>query len=170
MSLGGGMIIPAALRLYWWRFNGYGFAIGTFVGMAAAVIQRLFWPECPEMHQFVIMTTIGLIASILGALLTKPTDPEVLKKYYHKVRPFGLWAKLKDTLSEQQRAKANAENRNDLISLPFAFFWQVTILLLPIQLLIGAYKSFFITLVILVLSLVGLYVFWYRHLDKLDDL
>ena len=169
MSLGGGMIIPFALRLYWWRFNGYGFAIGTFFGMGAAIVQRLFWPDCPEKYQFIIMTAVGLIASVAGAYLTKPTDPEVLKNYYRKIRPFGLWAKLKETLTEEQRLKMDAENRNDLISLPFAFFWQVTILLLPIQLLIGAYKSFAVTLVVFVLSITGLYIFWYRKLDDLDQ-
>ncbi|OHB59038.1 MAG: sodium:solute symporter [Planctomycetes bacterium GWF2_42_9] len=168
MSLGGGMIVPFALRLYWWRFNGYGFAIGTFFGMIASLVQRLVWPAWPETHQFIFTIAIGLIASVIGTYLTKPTDPEVLKNYYHKIRPFGLWAKLKETLSVQERARTESENRNDLISLPFAFFWQVTILLLPLQLLIGSYKDFVITFVILVLSLVGLYVFWYQKLDSLD--
>ncbi|OHB50562.1 MAG: sodium:solute symporter [Planctomycetes bacterium GWF2_41_51] len=164
MSLGGGMIIPFALRMYWWRFNGYGFAIGTFFGMIASIVQRVFWPGWPEKYQLLFAITIGLIASIIGTYLTKPTEPEVLKNYYRKVKPFGLWGKLKYILSEQEQARAGSENRNDLISLPFAFFWQVTILLMPMQLLVGTYKSFIVTFVIFVISMIGLYIFWYQKL------
>jgi len=28
--------MPTVLRLYWWRFNGSGFALGTLVGLIAA--------------------------------------------------------------------------------------------------------------------------------------
>ena len=38
MGIGAGMFIPQVIRWYWWRFNGYGFAIGTAVGMTAAVL------------------------------------------------------------------------------------------------------------------------------------
>ncbi|MBC8399931.1 MAG: sodium:solute symporter, partial [Candidatus Marinimicrobia bacterium] len=37
MSIGSGMLIPMLLRWYWWRMNGYGFAIGTVSGMVAAI-------------------------------------------------------------------------------------------------------------------------------------
>lgn len=168
MSLGGGMIVPLALRLYWWRFNGYGFAYGTIFGMIASIVQRLVWPDWPEKTQFMFTIGVGLVASVVSTYLTKPTDPEVLKNYYRKIRPFGFWSDLKNTLSEQERFRAKSENRNDLISLPFAFFWQVTILLLPMQLLTGSYRSFAITFVIFIVSLVGLYFFWFRKLDDLD--
>ncbi|GIR29985.1 MAG: hypothetical protein CM15mP44_2680 [Candidatus Neomarinimicrobiota bacterium] len=29
MGIGAGMFIPQVIRWYWWRFNGYGFAVGT---------------------------------------------------------------------------------------------------------------------------------------------
>ena len=40
MGIGAGMFIPQVIRWYWWRFNGYGFAIGTAVGMSAAVFNK----------------------------------------------------------------------------------------------------------------------------------
>ena len=166
MSLSGGLIVPLALRLYWWRFNGYGFSIGTFSGVIASIIQRFFWPDWPETTQFLFTVLIGLVASILGTLLTQPTQADVLKTYYQRVRPFGFWGKFKYTLSQEQQQATKEENRNDIIALPFAFFWQVSILLLPMQLLIGAYEAFFITLLILAVALIGLYKFWYTKLPK----
>jgi Na+/proline symporter len=40
MGLVGGIMIPTVLRLYWWRFNGGGFALGTLVGLAATLLHR----------------------------------------------------------------------------------------------------------------------------------
>ena len=166
MSLAGGLVVPLALRLHWWRFNGYGFAIGTLFGVIASIVQRFHWPDMDEKSQFLFTVAIGLTASVIGTYLTKPTSDDVLKNYYQKVRPFGFWGNLKYLFPENQQKKIKAENRNDLLALPFAFFWQVTILLLPMQLLIGAFKSFFVTLAILIISLLGLYKFWYTKLPK----
>jgi len=38
MGIGAGIFIPLVLRWYWWRFNGYGFAFGTFAGIIAAIL------------------------------------------------------------------------------------------------------------------------------------
>jgi len=40
MGLGGGMMVPLILRMYWWRFNGGGFATGMLFGTVAAIAQR----------------------------------------------------------------------------------------------------------------------------------
>ena len=37
MGLGGGMIFPQLLPLYWSRFNGIGYSVGTLTGVLAAV-------------------------------------------------------------------------------------------------------------------------------------
>ena len=36
-----GLMVPFALRFYWWRFNGSGFAIGTMTGMTARYTARI---------------------------------------------------------------------------------------------------------------------------------
>jgi Na+/proline symporter len=164
MGLAGGLIVPLALRLYWWRFNGMGFAVGTCVGVAAAVAQRFFFSSMPEWQQFVFVTGIGFIASVGGTYLAAPADIKVLKNFYLKTRPFGLWKPCKLLLSPEQLAATNREHRNDLAAIPFAFGWQVTVLLAPMLLIIGSYKSFFVTLGLLCISLAGLYIFWYRNL------
>jgi len=53
-----------------------------------------------------------------------------------------------------------------VLSLPFAIVWQVTLFLLPMQLIIRSWNAFFVTLVIFSISLLGLYFFWYRQLPE----
>jgi hypothetical protein len=52
------------------------------------------------------------------------------------------------------------------VSLPFAVMWQITIFLLPMQLIIKSYQAFFITGIIFLASSIGLYLFWYTKLPE----
>ena len=108
---------------------------------------------------------IGLIASIAGTYLTKPTDPKVLENFYKTTRPFGLWgARFRNLLSPEQRIKMQKEHRYDLIAVPFVLAWQVSFYLLLAQLVIHDFKSLGITSTVFVISLIGMYFFWYTKL------
>lgn len=169
MALGGGLMMPTILRFYWWRFNGGGFAIGTIVGILAAILQRLYVPEMDPRLQLLVMASIGLIASVVGAYLTPPTDRAVLEHFYRTTRPFGLWRPFRDLLAPEVRVKMALEHKRDVLALPFALGWQITLFLLPMQLLIKSYQAFGITLVIFGVSLVGLYFTWLQHIGEQAD-
>lgn len=164
MGLGTGLMVPGILRFYWWRLNGAGFALGTFAGMIGAVVQRVFWPDLDERVQFVLMLAIGTAGTIAGTFLTKPTDPDVVENFYRKTRPFGFWGRYKHALDAGERAAVGKEHRNDLLALPFAVGWQITLFLLPMQLMVGNMAAFWPTLGVFAASLAGLYLFWYRNL------
>jgi solute:Na+ symporter, SSS family len=163
-ALVGGLVVPSFLRFYWWRFNGSGFAVGMVAGMISAVLQRLLLPQMHEWFQFIFILAVGFIASAIGTFATKPTDDEVLDCFYKKTRPFGLWAPYKVRLDINVRADMEKEHKNDIISIPFGIAWIISMLLLPILAMIMRWDAFFITLVVFVISLIGLYIFWYRNL------
>ncbi len=94
MGLWSGLSVPLVLRLYWWRFNGSGFASGMVVGVLMALLQRVFWPTLPEQWQFVGLTLISLVAAIFGTFATAPTDRNILENFYRTTRPFGFWKPL----------------------------------------------------------------------------
>jgi hypothetical protein len=166
MGLGTGLMVPGTLRLYWWRFNAAGFACGTTAGMFAAIAQRLCIPSLDERWQFLLMLAIGLIGSILGTYLSKPTDEKIVENFYRITRPFGFWGKYIHTFSPQQQQIIKKEHRNDIIALPFTLGWQITLFMLPMQLMVKAYNAFFITFGVFAVSLAGMYWFWYRNLPK----
>ncbi len=169
MGLVGGVTVPTVLRFYWWRFNAGGFAIGTLIGLVAALLQRFFLPSMPEWQQFVYILVIGTAGSILGTYLTPPTEPGVLQNFYRTTKPFGLWKPLHSILGAAENLAMQKEHRNDLISLPFALGWQITILMLPMQLILKQYNDATIAIVILVVSLIGLYFFWFRQLPAMQE-
>jgi SSS family solute:Na+ symporter len=175
MGLGGGLLVPTVLRLYWSRFNGGGFTIGTIVGLIAAVFNQQIWTllnkvvdlgELNDWKMFVLLFVIGTGASIIGTYLTKPTDRKIVEHFYKTTKPFGLWGDFKKLLDENTLKIMNKEHRCDLLALPFVLGWQITLFLVPMQFIIGNMKDFWFTLSIAGLCLAGVYLFWYRNLPK----
>ena len=166
MGLGSGFVVPMFLRFYWWRFNGGGFAAGLVVGMVSSIIQRFVFPELDERLQFTVITSLSLVGAVIGTYLTEPTDRNVLENFYRKTRPFGFWGPLKVNLPEHERQAMEREHFYDILSLPFALGWQITLFILPMQFVIGAYDAMPVTGVIFAVSLLGMYVFWYRKLPE----
>jgi hypothetical protein len=168
MGLGGGMLVPYVLRFYWWRFNGGGFAIGLVVGLIGALIQRAVAPDLNELWQFSIMMAIGFTGAIIGTCLTRPTDQRVLEHFYRTTRPLGFWKPFKDKLPQDVREKVTTEHRRDLIALPFALGWHITLFLIPMEIILRTWEKLWWTVTIFLVCLAGLYIFWYRHLKHLD--
>ncbi len=166
MGLMGGLTVPLFLRFYWWRFNGEGFAMGVIFGLLSAFIQRIFFPQINEIWQFVYVLITGSTGCILGTLIGKPTDFEVLKNFYKTTWPFGFWKPLKSDLDEKTRLEMGKEHKNDLMAVPFTYGWQITLFLWPMLLLVRNWKGFFVTFVLFCISLIGMYFTWYRNLPK----
>ncbi len=166
MSIGAGMLMPTLLRWYWWRMNGYGFAIGTLAGMAAAIVQRLWLPDVPEYVAFSFASLISVIGTVVGTLVTRPTDRAVLAHFYRVTRPFGFWGPIKSTLPAEVREKLRAEHRRDIISVCMAVPWQLVLFLLWMMVIMRRWDQFTWGLILLVALSVGLYFTWFRYLGK----
>lgn len=164
MALGGGLAVPSFLKFYWWRYNGEGFAIGTIVGIGGAVLINRVLPGLLEWQQFLAVAAVSLVATVSGTLLTSPADDAVVAHFYETTRPFGSWKPYKRRLTSAFRVAMEREHRNDLFALPFTLCWHVTLFLLPMQLIIRSYSDVTPTFILFLLSLAGMYWFWYRNL------
>jgi SSS family solute:Na+ symporter len=164
MGLVGGTMIPTVLRLYWWRYNGSGFALGTLLGLVGALAQRVFVPRMVEWQQFLYMIGMGIVASLIATYIRPATDRAVLENFYRTTKPFGFWRPLRATVTAEEAVAMSREHKYDIISLPFALFWQFTMLMLPMLLIIRQYGASAVAASVLAVSLVGRYFFWYRKL------
>ena len=165
MGIGAGMFIPQVIRWYWWRFNGYGFAVGTLFGMTAAILTKAFGGPLPEYTSFLIASGSSLLGCIIGTYYTKPTDDEVLFNFYKITRPFGFWNKVRNQLSNDVLSKINGENRRDIIAIFFAVPWQVVLFLTGMMVVMKQWTNVFNLLLLLIPLSLGLYWFWFRHLS-----
>ena len=166
MGIGAGMFIPQVIRWYWWRFNGYGFAIGTAVGMIAAVLTKTFGGPIAEYNSFLIASGSSLVGCILGTYLTPPTESAVLSNFYKVTRPFGFWGSVRTEIPPDVLNQINEENRRDIIAIFFAVPWQVVLFLTGMMIVMKQWSNVFNLFGLLVVLSAGLYWFWYRHLSK----
>jgi len=165
-SLGAGLLIPTLARWYWWRMNGYGFAVGTAAGMIAAVLQRIFLPDIPEYYAFIITTVSSLIGMIIGTYSAEPTKESVLLEFYKRTRPFGFWGPVRKKLAAETMTQINKENRRDILSTFFAVPWQVVLFLTGMSVILKRWDQFTWLAIILAVLSAGLYFNWFRHLSK----
>ena len=164
MSFTAGGLAPAMLRLYWWRCTAWGLFGGLLLGGLGAIAQRIWFPHLPEIQQFCFVTVLSFGGTIISSLLTSPTPFPVLQHFYRTTRPFGLWKPLRGEFVGAERVAIDLENRNDMTTVPFALLWQVTMFLLPMELVIKAYGAFWMTMPLFLVGVAGLYKYWWLNL------
>jgi solute:Na+ symporter, SSS family len=183
MSLLTATFVPQIMRMYWWRFNGTGVVVGTAGGILIAVVDRVLsqrgffdaihkahpWFTWAPMWEFGVLFTMCVLACVIGSYLAKPTDRRVLEHFYKTTRPFGLWKPMRGVLAPEQARTTRREHFYDVISLPFALLWQVTLFMIPMQIVIGTWRDCAITTALCAVGLIGIYLFWYRQLPPARD-
>ena len=162
MSLAAGLFLPNVLRWYWWRFNGAGFAIGTGIGMVAAIVERILWPGHPDWLSFLIVSAVAFVGMVIATVAWPATPEPVLLEFYRRVRPFGWWGPV---LAKAGVPSGNAELGRDTVALVMAIVWHLTLFLVPIFVVLHAWHQAGTAAVLLVLSSLGLYQFWYKRLE-----
>jgi len=166
MGIGAGMFIPQVIRWYWWRFNGYGFAIGTAFGMVAALLTKAFGGPIPEYYSFLIASGTSLIGCIIGTYINSSTDEEVLFNFYKVTRPFGFWHNIRNKLPMESLSQIHEENRRDIIATFIAVPWQIVLFLTGMMIVLKQWENVLNLSFLLILLSAGLYWFWFRHLSK----
>lgn len=128
-------LVPFALRWYWGRFNGVGFAVGVAGGFGAALA---FWWVDPagwnEATRFLGIAGVSLVASLIGTSCSAPVDREALQAFYQQVRPFGWWPR------EWARSSRD-EHRSEWRLLGLTLVWQIVTFLLPMGMVLGMWSS-----------------------------
>lgn len=128
-------LVPFALRWYWGRFNGAGFAAGVTGGFLAAVACHLRPPAgWNEAQQFIAIAGLSLAASLAGTWLTAPVPTAALHKFYRQVAPFGWWPR-------DWRAPFVAEHWRDLRRMLAALLWQMLTFLIPMGVVLGLWRA-----------------------------
>ena len=131
-------------------------------------VLRPHYPAMVEWQQFLLMGGPSFVGTIGGSLLTAPTPVERLRHFYQTTRPFGRWGPVRAPFTPDAQRELTKEHRADLTAVPFALLWQVTLFILPMQLSIKAYGSFWRTLPLFLVALAGMYFFWYRKLPRAE--
>lgn len=169
------IVVPLAMRWYWGRMNGWGFAAGCIVGFlpSLAMLSKQFLPKeawvqtIPDDTFTYSILLVSLVASIVVSLLTPPVEPRYIDAFYRKVRPFGFWGGIRE------RALASGEPANA----PLHLKWIPANILLgvvgtyglymsPVYLIGHWYARAATALFVFLICGAGLYFTWFKQLPE----
>jgi len=177
-ALWGGYTAANVLKWYWWRFNGYGYFWGMATGIGAALILSRFpglylWmfpgivPNLYALYSFPVILVLSTIGCILGTVLSKPEEEEVLIKFYKQVRPWGFWKPVHEKVVKQDpKFKSDANFKLDLFNVVIGIIWQVSLVVIPIYIVLREKLPFFEAVAVLVITSLILKKTWW---EKLTD-
>ena len=163
--LAGGLFVPIVLRWYWWRLNGYGFALATAAGLAVSLWTQTR-PDLAFFEASLAAWSASLVAGVAGSLLTAPTDRATLESFWRRIRPFGLWGPVRARLDPSEVAATMRRNRLDLLHVPAAIGWHLSGVVAVISLLLHKWWTCAGGAVVFAVLSTVLYFGWYRKLEE----
>ncbi len=169
MVLGAGMAVPNVLRWYWWRMNGWGYALGTFAGMLLSLL-ALFFDEVPVYYVFPAICLASLAVSVAGSLATQPVDRSIIIGFYRSVRPFGFWKPVAALDENRESSNRNRESfSRTLLNVILAMLAITGLYLFPMYLVGHWYLSSMLWLALAVAAIVVLRYTWYGSLPAAGE-
>ena len=164
------ILAPATMRWHWWRFSALAFVWGMIVSATLIILQKEFFPAWSAGASLATDTLLSAAATIGIGFFTKPTDMEVLVKFYSKVRPFGFWKPVR--LEAERRGLVPVNDpmpKIDMLNGFITMFFQIGLALVPFYMFLRQWGPMAGTLAgVLVLSVI-LYFTWYKNLPSPDE-
>lgn len=167
-ALYGGYTASNFLKWYWWRFNGQGYFWGMVIGIVAAMIIPVLFPNLTLIYAFPLIFALSLTAAVLASVSTAPDDEETLIHFYKKVRPWGFWKPIHDKLAAREPGiRANEDFSRDALNVATGIIWQTALTAAPVFLVLQDFTKFGLAMAVIAVCSLALKWNWY---DKLRDL
>ncbi|MDP5199756.1 sodium:solute symporter family protein [Flavobacterium sp. DG2-3] len=184
-ALYGGYVAANFLKWIWWRFNGWGYFWGMVGGLIAASLQFVLdqnkgnlaagtflhdLSQVPSIYLFPLIFGMSILGCLLGTYLSKPTDMEVLKSFYHNVRPWGFWGPVyKQLKAEDHSFQKNNDFYLDMMNCIIGIVWQSSMILLPIYFIIRDYPKALVALAVFLVTTTVLKFTWLDRVRKIEE-
>jgi Na+/proline symporter len=102
IASGAGLGMVLILRWYWWRISAWSELSATLAPFLGLLVGRWllpqWFPESYEEQNLLFIFTVNFTSVVWLAVtwLTPPTDSEVLRRFYQRIKPGGWWKPFKE--------------------------------------------------------------------------
>jgi Na+/proline symporter len=164
------ILVPATCRWHWWRFSARAF-VWSMVGTAVVIaLQKVFFGSWSAGRTLAFDTLMSLALTVVIGWLNRPTDLDVLVKFYAKVRPFGFWGPVRAEAIKRGLVPAGdmmpwVDVLNGLVTACF----QISLALVPFYIFLREWSLAGIWGGVLAALGVVLYYTWYRNLPSPEE-
>ncbi len=169
MTLGTAVLMPNVLRWFWWRFNGWGYAIGTLAGVGSSLVAALWFGDAPLYVSFPVLFGVSTLSSVLTSLVTPATEIETLKEFYTRIRPAGWWGPVKKAVLEETPALGRESFGWDLFSALVGAAGLHGLFMASCYLCTRQWMAAALSLAELGVAAIVLYFSWYKRLPSPDE-
>jgi solute:Na+ symporter, SSS family len=170
---------------WWWRINFKSWLTANIVGplvyFAIFILGKFdFWQQQSqvesirqqtEMYQAVVSMIITTTAWMFVAFFTKPEDMELLKSFYRKARPLGLWAPVRRAVEAEDGIKIDTPKMLIPAGLFVTFIgaiWLVFSVISISVLFVGKWKTGGICGVVAVVFAIAFKYAFRWHIDRMS--
>lgn len=164
------ILAPATMRWHWWRFSALAFVWSMIVSASIIILQKVFFAHWSASVTLAADIIASVIITILIGILSRPTDMEVLVKFYSKVRPFGFWKPVR--LEAEQRGLVPVNDKMpkiDMLNGAITILFQLSLSLVPFYLYLRQWSNMILWMVSLTILSVVLYFTWYKNLPSPEE-
>jgi Na+/proline symporter len=164
------ILVPATMRWHWWRFSARAFVWSMGFSVAIIILQKIFFAYWSPALTLAFDTLASLCLTVIIGFISKPTDMEVLVRFYSRVRPFGFWKPVR--LEAQKRGLVPQKDRMPAVDGLNGFLtmgFQLALALVPFYFLLRFWKKAVIWGVVAVVLAVILYFTWYKNLPGKEE-
>lgn len=157
-------------RWHWWRFGAKAFVWSMIGTGCIAVAQKLFFASWPLYTAIGVSMIAAFLLTVLITVLTKPSDAEILVKFYSRVRPFGFWKPIR--LEAERRGLVPPNDRMpriDMLNAVLASAFQLCLGVIPFYLLLRNWNQALLWTAVCLILVVILYMTWYKNLPSPED-
>jgi SSS family solute:Na+ symporter len=164
------ILVPATLRWHYWRFSAKAFVWSMTISVVAILARLLLFPGFAASKALGVDVGLCLVITLAVAALTRPTDIEVLVRFYSRVRPWGIWGPVRREAVRRGLVPAKdsmpaIDALNGLLSAVFQF----SLALIPFYMFLRRWNEFLTWLGAALALVVILYFTWYKNLPAKDE-
>ena len=164
------ILVPATMRWHWWRYSAKGFVYGMIGSALFIIFQQIFLHSLGTVYGLGVNVAGCLAVNIIIGFLCKPTDMDVLVKFYAKIQPFGFWGPVRREAEKRGLVKRhNKQPIFDAINLPLSAAFQVCFAFIIFFLMIRQWEKLWLWGSLLVGLIIVLYFTWYKTLPAKDS-
>ncbi len=167
LLFGAGTGAVLVLRWFWERINLYSEISAIVASLIFAPI--ILFTVQAEWLRLASMAGISTVVIIVVTLLTRPTDPEVLTRFYEQVKPPGFWRKTAERVGQNSEKPVSAFREGVYVTVTTSL--SVFLLLVGVGKLIFPNPSSSIAWawIYLILGLASIPLWWKQVMEKVGS-
>jgi hypothetical protein len=120
-----------------------------------------------DLMAFPALLLLSLIATVGGALLTKPQDEATLVEFYIRTRPWGWWGPVRAAaVRRNPRFQPNRDFLRDMFNVAIGIVWQTAFVAVAIYAVIHNWRNVAVCMATILITSAILKRTWYDRLER----